>query len=172
MNRGIAAPSEQTGRNGVVAVKLANIEKNVSGAWRSNKRARLTLNEPLGVGMRGTLKDRLGITAFNNASGLNYRDPRGKALHNREVMRNEQNSHAGLVLQSPEQLKNLLSEAHIQGRGGLIRNKELGLTGQSHGNKHTLSLPARKLVGVASRASAWVINAYSLKQLHRALMRL
>ena len=67
------------------------------------------------------------------------------------------------------QIKNLRLRRHIQRRSGLIRNQQLRITGQRHGNDDPLPHAAGKLMRIGIQPAFRIGNPYFLKQFHRPL---
>ena len=74
--------------------------------------------------------------------------PVGEAAHHIQVVGDEQNRHAVLLLQAVEQIENLLAQRNIQRSGGLVCQQQLWLSGQGHGDHGALALSARQLMRV------------------------
>ncbi len=104
------------------------------------------------VGVLRVGKQMRGVGLLNDVAVLHHRHAVGKAAHQVQVMGDEQHRHAGLALQIAEQLQHLRAQRHIQRRGRLIGQQQLGAAGQRHGQHGALALPTRELVRPGLRA--------------------
>ena len=68
--------------------------------------------------------------------------------HHSQVMGDQHNRSIDLILQIPKQVQDLGLDGNIQRSRRLIRNHQLGITSQRHGNYHTLTHSAGKLMGI------------------------
>ena len=71
-------------------------------------------------------------------------------------MAHEHHGEAKLLLELVEQVDDLLLHRHVESRGGLVGDDELGVARQSHGDEDTLTLAARELVRVGVKRSLGV----------------
>ena len=65
-----------------------------------------------------------------------------------KVMGDEDNGHSQFIFQFFQKFYNLCLDRHIQGRGRLVRNQKLRITGECHGNHDPLTHAAGKLVRI------------------------
>ncbi|MOA12453.1 hypothetical protein D3C78_1324480 [compost metagenome] len=72
----------------------------------------------------------------------------GKLLHDRQVMGDEDHGHAAFLLQVADEIEDLRLHRHIQRGGRFIGNQHVRIVGERHGDHHTLSLAAGKLVRI------------------------
>ena len=66
-----------------------------------------------------------------------------------EVVGDEQVGEAALAAQVDQQIEDLRLDRHVQRRGRLVQQHDLGLQDQGAGDRHPLPLAARELVRVA-----------------------
>ena len=95
---------------------------------------------------------------------LHDENPVGDAPHDAEVMGDEQKPHAHLVFQILQQVEDLGLNGHVERRRRLVRDQDVGLVGQCHGDHHPLPLPPRKLVRIGIHAAFGVVDADLLEQ--------
>ena len=67
-------------------------------------------------------------------------------------MRNDHDGHAALAVELLEQAQDGQRRMRVQRRGGLITQQNGGFGSQRTGNRHTLTLAARKLRRIGVRA--------------------
>ncbi len=61
-----------------------------------------------------------------------------------------------------DQVEHLLLDGHVQGRGGLVGDQQVGPAGQRHRDADALALAARELVRIGIQARGRVGNAHAL----------
>ena len=83
---------------------------------------------------------------FHKHALLHHGHAVGKPVHQIQVVGDQQHGHAGLALQVRQQVQNLPTQRHIQRRGGLVGQQQLGLAGERHGNHGALALATTQLV--------------------------
>ena len=86
-----------------------------------------------------------------------------------EVMGDQDDGHAGLLLEVGQQLKNLRLGGHVQSGGRLVRDQQLGIAGQRHRDQRPLAQPATQLKGVLVHAVLGARDAYPAQQLDTAI---
>ena len=95
--------------------------------------------QPPGVGMSGFVKDLVAAAALHNGSRVHHADAVADIGDDAQIVGNEHDAHMDLILQLLKQLQNLGLNGHVQSRGGLVRDQQLGIAGQCHGDHHTLA---------------------------------
>jgi hypothetical protein len=96
----------------------------------------------------------------------------GHAGHDAEVVRDEDDARARLLLQALYQLKNLRLNRHVERGRRLVRDEQLGLARERHRDHHALAHAARELVRVRVGARARLGDADGLKHLDGVLVSL
>ena len=76
--------------------------------------------------------------------------PVGPAGDHAEVVSDQDDRHAQPLAQVVDELKDLLLDGHVQRGGRLVRDEQLGLAGQRHGDHHALPHAAGQLVRVVA----------------------
>ena len=85
----------------------------------------------------------------------------------REVVRDQQQPHAALGDQFPQQFQDLHPQPRIQGRGGLVGDQQFRLGGERHRDQRPLALSAGELVRIG--AGLPLLQADARQQRQRAL---
>ena len=67
--------------------------------------------------------------------------------HHAEVVGNEDQGGIALPLHGLQHVQDLGLDGHVQGRGGLVGDDQLGVAGEGHGDQHPLAHAAAELVG-------------------------
>ena len=97
----------------------------------------------LRVRVLGVVKDLGRGAGLHDLTILHHADAVGKLTHDPKVMGDEQQPHAfGLFFKLRQKLQNLRLNGHIQRRRRLIRNQDVRLVRQRHGDHDPLSLTA------------------------------
>ena len=87
-------------------------------------------------------------------------------------MGDEDERGAKLLAQLLQQLQHRRLRRHVEGRGRLVEDDEVGLHGQGHGDHHALLHTAAGLVWVKPGRGLGVAQAHLREHLQRAAMRL
>jgi hypothetical protein len=66
-----------------------------------------------------------------------------------QVMGDEEVCDSHLFLQSPQQINNVDTNRHVEGRGGFIQNDQVWVGNERTGDAHPLPLPTGELMGMA-----------------------
>jgi len=90
----------------------------------------------------------------------------GHLCHNAQIMGDVNDRDAALTLDAADQLQDLGLNGHIQCRGGLVTDQQVGVAGQCNGNDHALAHTAGQLVRVALHALFGIGDAHLFQQLH------
>jgi hypothetical protein len=98
--------------------------------------------------------------AFHDATGIHDVDEVGNLGHERQVVGYEQDGHVELGLQGSHQFQDLGLNGDIERGGRLVRNQQLGATGQGHCQHGALQHAPAQLVGVGPQAGLRVGQAY------------
>ena len=118
---------------------------------RGGVESRHGAQQSLGVGM-GELyilgKQSLGGYPLHHLAAVHDHDIVCHLVDNAQVMGDEHDGRAMLLLQRVHQVQNLSLNGHVQCGGGLVGNQQLGLAGQGHGDHDTLTHTAGELVRI------------------------
>ena len=85
-----------------------------------------------------------------------------------QIVGDEQYRHLPLVPQFTDQVKDLFLNGYVQRCGRLVRDQQAGITGQSHGDHHTLFLTSGHLVRIIVQPRLRIRDADFFKQLNRS----
>ena len=108
--------------------------------------------QPLRVRMLGP-REHLGRRArLDDLPGVHDRDAVAGLGQHRQVVRDQDQGQAELAAQLLEQLEDLRLHHHVERRGRLVGDHELGLAGQRERDHDALAHAARELVRVLARA--------------------
>ncbi|EAQ22895.1 hypothetical protein ROS217_12206 [Roseovarius sp. 217] len=135
---------------------------------RSRKAHRPCAEQLAGVLMLRRGKDICHRPALDNLAILHHTDPVGDALHDPQIMRDEQKTHAFFALQLRQKLQNLRLNGHIERRCRLIGNQDVGFVGQRHGDHHPLPLSTGQLMRIGPQTACRLANPHPLQQFHDA----
>ena len=83
------------------------------------------------------------------------------AAHQVEVVRDQQEAHAGLRAQFVEEIEDLQADRRIERGRRFVRNQELGVAGQGHGDHCPLALAAGELVRITAGAPLGLFDAHA-----------
>lgn len=111
----------------------------------------------------------LGGTGLDDLAILHHADPVGNPPHHAQIMGDEEKSHVLLALQLRQQLQNLRLDRHVQRRRRLVRDQDIGLVRQRHGDHHPLPLAARQLVRISAQPAFGVADAHAVQQFQNAV---
>src|ERR1700730_15375560 len=120
-----------------------------AGATQSNCDLWRGFEQATSIGMLGLLGDLPGRSNLNDFSPVQHRDASGEIAHHRHGVRDQQISQAELTLELGQQVHDLRSDAHVEGRDGLIRDNEFRTQRQGAGDSDALPLSATEFMGEA-----------------------
>ena len=86
-------------------------------------------------------------------------DPVGGFGDDAHVMGDEHEPHAVVAAQRHQEIENLRLDGHVERRGRLVRDEELGPAGERHRDHDPLAHAARELMGKSARPARGVGNA-------------
>ena len=105
--------------------------------------------ERLGVGVRRTLVDVLAVADLDDLAQVHDGHPVGDVPDHRQVMRDEEEGDAQLLLQVVEKVDDTRLDRHVERRDRLVQHEQLGLEHERPGDADTLALATGELVRVA-----------------------
>ena len=97
--------------------------------------------------MGGIGEDLLHRTLLHHTTGVHDHHVVRHLCDNAQIVGDEHDGGIDLVLQVPQQIQDLGLNGHVQSRGRLIGDDQLGVAGQGHGDHDTLAHTAGQLVG-------------------------
>ncbi len=128
--------------------------------------------QPLRVGHPRLAEDLIGVAVLDHISAVHHQDVLAELGDDAEVVGDQDNRGAGLLLQVVHQLEHLRLDGNVQRRGRLVGDQELRVTRQSHGDHHALAHAAGKLMGIVAKTLFRSRNAHFLEHLDGAIARL
>ena len=105
------------------------------------------------------------LAAFDDLAVAHHADRAGVVLGQPQIVGDEDDGHAHLLLQVVQQVEDLGLDGHVERRGGLVGNQQIGVVDQRHRNHDALQLSARELVRILPHAAFRLADAHALQQL-------
>ena len=105
-------------------------------------------DQRLGIGVRRRLQHLPGGAALQNDAAVHDGDLIRHLGRHTDVVGHHHDGHAVALLQLQEQVENLFLDGDIQGRCGLVRQKQAGIAAQRHSDDRPLAHAAAHLVWV------------------------
>ena len=126
--------------------------------------------EPLGVGVQWCGQDRLGRRHLHQLAGVHDADAIAELDHERQIVGDEQDGKVELLLERIDLLQDLPLHHHVQRRGRLVHDQQLGVEGHGDGDHQPLAHAAGELVRVIPQPAR--VDVDYLQQLLGTLDRL
>jgi hypothetical protein len=92
--------------------------------------------------MRQAPEHRFGAAGLDHASAVHHHQPAHRARHHAQVVADQQQPHALFVDQFGDQVQHFALHRHVQRRGRLVGDQQIGPAGQRDGDDHALALAA------------------------------
>src|SRR5262252_313748 len=105
---------------------------------------------------------------LDDPTGVHHDHAGADAGDQRHVVSDEHDRGAQLAVELLEQRDDLRLDGHVQGRGGLVRDQQAGLVGQTHRDHRPLTHAARELVRVVLLPPLGRRDADPVQQRHHA----
>ena len=118
--------------------------------------------------MRGPVEEVEHGRLLDLAAGIHDEHALAGLGHHAEVVSDENDGGAGLLLQLEHQLQHLRLYRDVERGCRLVRDQHLGIAGERHGNHHPLPHASRELVGIVVEATAGVGDLDEVQHLYRA----
>ena len=118
--------------------------------------------------MERPLEQRRRSPFLYDASAIHYRDAIAHAGNHAEIMRDQDDGEPEACLQRGEQIQGLRLDGHVESRGRLVRNQELWLARERHGDHHPLAHASGELVRILRHPALRRRDADKRKELDRA----
>ena len=93
-----------------------------------------------------------GRGLFDDLAGVHHEHPVGAARDDAHVVGDEHDGHPQLLAQVVDEVEDLRLDGDVECGGRLVRDQELRLTGQCHGDHDPLAQSPRELVRVGVEA--------------------
>src|SRR5580704_825491 len=120
------------------------------------------------VGMLRPLEDLLGGSFLDDLARVHDEHALAQTRHNAEVVRDEDDRGAGLLVEVAEQLEDLCLHGHVERGGRLVSDQQVGLVGEPHGDHGALAHPATELVGEVVDTALGIRDAHLSEQIDAA----
>jgi hypothetical protein len=130
------------------------------------------LQQRLGVGVTGLTEQVSRARGLGNLARVHHHDPVGPARDHAHVMGDQNDRHPQPLAQAVQQVENLSLNRHVQRGRGLVRDQQLRVAGQRHGDDNALAQAARELVRVVVDPLRGPRHPDQAKHLERARPRL
>ncbi len=117
------------------------------------------------------MEQRFAIGLLDDFTGAHHADALRDAVHQVQVMADQQQRHVQALLQLLEQQEDLALYRDVQRSGRFVGNQQLRLAGQCHGNHHPLTLASGEFVRIGFQAFFRLLNTDQLQQLDNAFLR-
>ena len=106
------------------------------------------IEESFGVGVFSGCEELLYGRVFDDVAGVHDGDVVGHFGDDAEVVGDEYDGHASILLEFPEQVEDLGLDGDVEGGGGFVGDEKLGIAGEGHCDHDALPHAAGELVGV------------------------
>src|SRR5450759_278084 len=130
------------------------------------------LQQTVRVRMTRRLEDLFGRRVLDNLAGIGNGDGLCHFGDDGKVVGNDENGHPQLLLKSAHQVKNLRLDGNIKRRRGFVRDQEVRVRRQCHGDHDPLTHAAAHLMRVLAEAPFGLGDADQVKHLDGTLLRL
>lgn len=117
-------------------------------------------------------EDLSGRAGLHNSRGVHDDDAIRHGRGDLEIVGDHDQRHSGLALEVAQQFEDLGLNTDVQGGRRLVRDQNVGLQRNRHGNHHTLALTAGKLVRIEVNPAFRFRNADAAEELNRVGTRL
>ena len=120
------------------------------------------------VGVFGAVEDVLVAALLDRLGRVHDHHVVRRLGDHAEVVRDQDDGAAEVALQLVHQLQDLGLRGHVERRGGLVGDQQVGVVDQRHSDHHPLAHPARELVWVVVHARLGSRDGHGFQHLHRA----
>ena len=128
--------------------------------------------QPLGIGMERTAKQRPDRGLLGLVPGIHDDDPFGHLGDHAEIVGDQHDGGVDLLLQFAHQVEDLRLDRHIERGRRLVGDQQLRVAGERHRDHDALAHAAGKLVRVLLDAAFGLGNVDEPQHRHRLLQRL
>ncbi len=129
-----------------------NLDKAPRLAGKRGTELRQRAEQALRIGMTGRAEQFGRWRLLNLAAGIHDHDALGDFSNHAEIMGDQNDRRADTALEVEHQLQDLRLDRHVQRRGRLVGNQELGVAGECHGDHHALAHAAGELMRILAHA--------------------
>jgi hypothetical protein len=120
--------------------------------------------------LRGREK-RVARALLHQFAGIHHADAVGIFRHHAEVVGDQQHAHLPLGLEPAQHVEHLRLDGHVERRGRLVGDQELGLARQRHRDHHPLAQPAGQFERIAVEPARRIRHAHGIEQPARGVAR-
>ena len=106
-----------------------------------------------------------GRTRFHDAAVVHHVDPVRHLAHDPEVVGDEQQGHPEAVAKLAQQREDLGLDGHVEGGGRLVRDEQIRVVREGHGDHDALALAAGQLVRIGAPPALHISEAHEVEQL-------
>ncbi len=92
--------------------------------------------------------------------------------HDAQIVGDQDHGRAAFRGEALEQVEHLRLDGHVQGRRGLVRDQQLGLEREGHGDHHALAHAAAELVWEVAQPGFGLRDTHGIEQFQRPGTRL
>ena len=117
--------------------------------------------------MFALVEDLPRVAGFHDLAGVHHLDALGHLGHHAQIVGDQDDRGAVGLLQVLHDVQDLRLHGHVQRRGRLVRDQDLGIAGQGHGDHHALALAAGHGVGIAAERAFGIRQAHLGEHVHR-----
>jgi len=117
------------------------------------------VQQSLRVFMMGIREDLIGRAAFDNVAGVHDGDAVAHGGDDAQVMGDDDDGHAQLLLQIHHQFQDLRLNGDVQSRGRLVGDQQLRLAGQGDGDHDSLPHASGQLIGILLEPLLGLVDA-------------
>ena len=170
-----AEPPDHLRATGVEHASLRPLERarDVAGNRREglveHVELRQRVQQPAGIGVSGRMQHLAHRARLDDPPQVHHRHPIRGLRDHPEVVSDEQDRHAELGHQLLHQIDDLRLDGHVQRGGRLVRDEELGMSGERHRDHRPLAHPTGELEGVLVEAPPRVGDPHPFEHLHRVV---
>ena len=127
----------------------------ITGALAGGRRRALRLGgeQMLGIGVLRRGEDLARAAPLDDLAIGHDADPVGQVAHDAEIVGDQHHGHVELGFELEQKLQDLRLDGHVERRGRLVGDKQVGVVGERHGDHHALPLAARELMRIGRRAA-------------------
>ena len=119
--------------------------------------------------MPGIVEDIGGAAGLHQTPRVHDGHSVGHAGHHAQIVRDEDDAHAGLALHVAQQIQHAGLHGHVQRGGGLVGQQDARAQGQGDGQHAALPHAAGKVVRLQAHARLGIVDAHQLQQLEGPL---
>ena len=120
----------------------------------AHRKVRHGVEQHTGVGVARPREQSLGLADLDEAAEVHDADPVGHEADYCEVVGDHQIGEAEPVLQIAHEVENLGLDRHVEGRGRLVADDEIGVGGDRARNRDSLALAAGEFVRKLARVGS------------------